>query len=252
MTVTTSPDLEAQILRCYHVGKRRAGTIARQLCVHYGTVARVLTQASLLSIGHPSRPSQIGPFLPFIRQTLEKSPRLTASRLFVKVRERGYRGGPDHFRHVISCHRTRPKTDAYLGLRNRQDKQSHVSANAPREGRASRRPSSTYTLRIEHSSHPTLEVEGSSAADKPSCLAHANLSIAEVHVQPYSSRKSTVLGNHTLRVAAYFRKKIAELSSRYTFVCDTDQSKSLVKATCAQIDRDIEEVRSMCRACLFC
>jgi hypothetical protein len=54
------------------------------------------------------------------------------------------------------------------------------------------------------------------------------------------------------RVAAYFRKKIAELSSRYTFVCDTDQSKSLVKATRAQIDRDIEEVRSMCRACLFC
>jgi hypothetical protein len=48
------------------------------------------------------------------------------------------------------------------------------------------------------------------------------------------------------------KKKIAELSSRYTFVCDTDQSKWLVKATRAQIDRDIEEVRSLCRACLFC
>jgi hypothetical protein len=54
------------------------------------------------------------------------------------------------------------------------------------------------------------------------------------------------------RVAAYFRKKMAELSGRHTFVCDTDQSKALVKSTRAQIDRDVAEVRSMCRACLFC
>jgi hypothetical protein len=54
------------------------------------------------------------------------------------------------------------------------------------------------------------------------------------------------------RVAAYFRKKVAELTSKHTFVCDTDQSKSLVKSTRAQIDRDVAEVRSMCRACLIC
>lgn len=54
------------------------------------------------------------------------------------------------------------------------------------------------------------------------------------------------------RVAAFFRRKVAELSSRYTFVCDTDQSKALVKTTRARIERDIEEVRSMCRACLIC
>ena len=54
------------------------------------------------------------------------------------------------------------------------------------------------------------------------------------------------------RVAAYFRKKVAELSSRHTFVCDTDRSKALVKSTRAQIDCDVAEVRSMCRACLIC
>jgi hypothetical protein len=54
------------------------------------------------------------------------------------------------------------------------------------------------------------------------------------------------------RVAAYFRKKVAELSGRHTFVCDTDRSKALVKSTRAQIDRDVAEVRSMCRACLIC
>jgi hypothetical protein len=36
---------------------------------------------------------------------LEKFPALTASRLYAMVRECGYRGGPDHFRHLIACHR---------------------------------------------------------------------------------------------------------------------------------------------------
>ena len=41
-TMTIPPDLEAQILRYHHVEKWRAGTIARQLRVHYDTVLRVL------------------------------------------------------------------------------------------------------------------------------------------------------------------------------------------------------------------
>ena len=56
--------------------------------------------------GRP-RPSQIDVYLPFIRQTLETVPTLTASRLYAMARERGYRGSPDHFRHLIACHRPR-------------------------------------------------------------------------------------------------------------------------------------------------
>jgi hypothetical protein len=33
------------------------------------------------------------------------------------VRERGYRGGPDHFRHFVACHRPRRPAEAYLRLR---------------------------------------------------------------------------------------------------------------------------------------
>src|ERR1700694_5177801 len=101
---TTPPDLEAQILRYHHVEKWRIGTIARQLHVHRGTVMRVLAQAGLPKNGIVARRSQIEPYLPFIRATLEKFPKLTASRLFAMVRERGYRGGGDHFRHLVSCH----------------------------------------------------------------------------------------------------------------------------------------------------
>jgi hypothetical protein len=45
-TLTIPPDLEAQILRYYHVEKWHVGTIARQLHVHHGTVTRVLAQAA--------------------------------------------------------------------------------------------------------------------------------------------------------------------------------------------------------------
>ena len=69
--MTIPPDLEAQILRYYHVEKWRVGTIARQLHVHHGTVARVVAQAGLPRIGPPARRSQVEPYLPFIHLTLE-------------------------------------------------------------------------------------------------------------------------------------------------------------------------------------
>ena len=120
------PDLEAQILRYYHVEKWRGGTIARQLRVHHGTVARVLAQAGLPRIGPGARPSRIDPYLPFIHETLKKFPTLTASRLYVMVHERGYCGGPDHFRHLIAHHRPRPAAEAYLRLRSLAGEQAQV------------------------------------------------------------------------------------------------------------------------------
>ena len=60
LTVTISPELEAQILRYHHVEKWPVGTIARHLRLHYDTVARVLTQAGLPTL-RPARPLQIDP-----------------------------------------------------------------------------------------------------------------------------------------------------------------------------------------------
>lgn len=120
------PDLEAQILRYYHAEKWRVGTIARQLQVHHSTVTRVLSQTGLPRVDHQPRPSQVDPFLPFIRQTLEKFPSLTASRLHAMVCERGYHGHPDHFRHIVARLRPRPKAEAYLRLRTLPGEQAQV------------------------------------------------------------------------------------------------------------------------------
>jgi hypothetical protein len=102
-TVAIPPELEAKILRYYHVEKWRVGTIARQLGVHHGTVDRVLSQAGLPKAQRPHRGSLLGPFVPFVIETLEQFPQLTASRLYAMVRERGYTGGPDHFLYSSVC-----------------------------------------------------------------------------------------------------------------------------------------------------
>ena len=73
--MTIPPELEAQILRYYHVEKWRIGTIARQLHVHHGTVMRVLAQAGLPRTGPPARRSQIDPYLPFMRRDAARSSR---------------------------------------------------------------------------------------------------------------------------------------------------------------------------------
>ena len=124
--MTIAQELEAQILRYYHAEKWRIGTIAQQLGLHHGTVQRVLAQAGLPRTGSGQRPSQLDPYLPFVRETLAKFPTLTASRLYQMVRERGYSGGPDHFRHLIALHRPQPKAEAYLRLRTLPGEQAQV------------------------------------------------------------------------------------------------------------------------------
>ena len=89
-------------MRLYEAEHWRVGTIARQLHVHRDTVRRVLAQAGLTAPVLALRPSRIDAYRPFLLETLAKFPTLTAARLFGMVHERGYRGSPEHFRHVIA------------------------------------------------------------------------------------------------------------------------------------------------------
>ena len=124
--MSIAPELEAQILRYHHVEHWRIGTIATQLNLHRTTVQRVLAQAGLpLRVAQP-RASAVDPYLPFLKETLSKFPTLTASRLHAMVRERGYPGGPDHFRHLVALHRPRRPTEAYLRLRSFPGEQAQV------------------------------------------------------------------------------------------------------------------------------
>lgn len=121
-----SAEREAEILRLFHAEKWPIGTIASTLRVHHGTVRRVLAQAGLPEGRRMARPSIAEPFIPFVVETLTKYPRLRASRLYVMARERGYTGGPDYFRHVVSRFRPRQPAEAYQRLRTLPGEQGQV------------------------------------------------------------------------------------------------------------------------------
>ncbi|AUB82412.1 IS21 family transposase [Candidatus Thiodictyon syntrophicum] len=124
--MTISTEFEAKILRYFHVEKWPVGTIARHLGLHHGTVDWVLSQAGLPKLERPHRAAMLDPFLPFVRATLEQYPRLCASRLYAMVRERGYPGGADHFRHLMQHYRPRAQPEAYLRLKTLPGEQAQV------------------------------------------------------------------------------------------------------------------------------
>lgn len=118
--------LETEILRLYHIEQWPVGTIARQLRVHHSTVCRVLAQAGLSATLPAVRPAIIDPYRAFIAEILAHYPTLRASRLYQRVRERGYPGAPDHFRACIARLRPRPPAEAYLRLRTLPGEQAQV------------------------------------------------------------------------------------------------------------------------------
>lgn len=111
-----SPEQEALILRLYHAEKWRVGTIARQLGVHHGVVRRVLEKGGISSTA-PQRPSMVDPYIPFIAETFKKYPTITAVRLYEMVKERGFPGRPDYFRHLVAPLRPARPVEAFLRLK---------------------------------------------------------------------------------------------------------------------------------------
>jgi transposase len=121
-----SEEMRAAILRYHHVEKWRVGTISRQLNVHHSTIKRVLSETGISKNNLLVQGSMIDPFLPFVMSTLERFPTLRASRLYDMVKERGYPGSRDHFRHLISFYRPRSAAEAYLRLRTLPGEQAQV------------------------------------------------------------------------------------------------------------------------------
>ena len=86
--------------RFYGITTLRNGGSARSrgscMCIT-ARCGALLCRAGVPPPQHAPRSSKVDPYLPFIRETLERFPTLTAIRLYVMVRERGYRGKPRSF-----------------------------------------------------------------------------------------------------------------------------------------------------------
>tara|TARA_R110002072_G_C7952105_1_gene533285 strand:+ start:657 stop:2264 length:1608 start_codon:yes stop_codon:yes gene_type:complete len=124
--MAVSKETEAKILRYHFVEQWKVGTIATQLNIHYSVVDRILAQAGLPKIERTQRASIIDPYLPFITETLNEFPTLTAARLHDMVKQRGYAGAPSFFRQRIRELRPRKQPEAYLRLKTLPGEQAQV------------------------------------------------------------------------------------------------------------------------------
>jgi transposase len=89
-------------------------------------VDRVLSHAGMPKAVRARGASIIDPYLPFIIETLDKYPKLTAARLYAMVQQRGYPGGPSHFRSHVAQLRPRKPSEAYLRLRTLPGEQAQI------------------------------------------------------------------------------------------------------------------------------
>ena len=100
-----SPETRAQIRRYFYAEHWKIGTIANQLALHPDTV-RQAVESDNFHRAQTMRPSRIDPYLELIRQTLQQHPRLTGTRIYQMLRQRGYTGSVVHLRRTIA--RLRP------------------------------------------------------------------------------------------------------------------------------------------------
>jgi len=119
-------DQQAEIERLFFVEGWKKGTIARELGVHHSVVTRVIREAREGKSEPKTQPSILEPYVDFIMEVLGNYPKIAASRLHRMVQERGYPGGPDHFRHELRRFRPRRKREAFVRLKTLPGEEAQV------------------------------------------------------------------------------------------------------------------------------
>lgn len=118
-------DQRAKIRRLFFAEHWKVGTIATELGIHHDTVRRAIEADRFVRPGALVRPSMLDPFKGFIAETLERHPRLRATRLFEMVRGRGYLGSAVQLRRHVATVRPTPK-EAFLRLATLPGEQGQV------------------------------------------------------------------------------------------------------------------------------
>jgi len=121
----TTPDQEAKVRRLWAVEHWKVGTIATQLDLHTDAVKRILG-LGVIRPDAPPRPCLADPYSGFIAETLERYPRLCASRLWDMVRERGYPGAERTLRDYVAKVRPGLRREVYLRTESLPGEQAQI------------------------------------------------------------------------------------------------------------------------------
>jgi transposase len=211
------PEKLATIRRLYFAEHWKIGTIASELGVHRDTV-RAAVENDPLHRPRRLRPSRLDPYLPFLRETLERYPRLRATRLLEMIRARGYPGSIQRLRCVVA--RLRPaRGELFLRLVTLPGEQAQVDWAHFGEvtvGRARRRLSCfVMTLSFSRALYLEFFFDQSQENFFQGHVAAFGFFAGVPRVILYDNLKSAVLARQGS--AFHFHPRLIELCSHYHF-----------------------------------
>lgn len=151
--MTISREVEAEVRRLHYAEHWKRGTIAAQLGLHFDTVERALSRPGPRP-GTPRPDARVlEAYEGFVIETLERYPKLVATRLYDMIHERGYRGSLRTLRRLVHRVRPAPRSEAFVRVETLPGEQAqvdwaHVGTLAVAGGR---RPLWAFVLVLAHS-----------------------------------------------------------------------------------------------------
>jgi len=119
-----SPETRVRIRRYFYAEHWKIGTIARELNIHPDAV-RNAVETDRFHRAQPMLPCITDPYMEFVRQTLDRHPRLRATRIHQMIRERGYTGSVIQLRRAVARLRP-PSREPFLKLQAFPAEQAQV------------------------------------------------------------------------------------------------------------------------------
>ena len=126
-----APETVAEIRRLFYAEHWKIGTIAAALCLHAETVKHALR--AVVPFARTPKPRVLEPYEAFVRETLQRHPRLRATRLLEMLRDRGFIGSIHQLRRGVKA--LRPATrEAFFRLTTLPGEQAQVDwVHIPKE-----------------------------------------------------------------------------------------------------------------------
>lgn len=121
-----SEELRARIRRLFFAEHWKVGTIAGELGVHHETVKVAIEANRFINRPYRAGASALDPYKGLVVETLEKHPRLRATRLYDMIVPRGYKGSVVQLRRYVRSIRPAGAKEAYLRLSTLPGEQAQV------------------------------------------------------------------------------------------------------------------------------
>jgi transposase len=211
-----APETVAEIRRLFYAEHWKVGTIAAALDLHADTVKHALR--AVVPVAPKPKPHVLEPYADFLRETLQRHPRLRATRLLEMLRDRGFTGSIHQLRRGVK--ELRPATrEAFFRLTTLPGEQAQVdwaSFGWVQVGRARRRLS-CFVMTLSYSRAFYLEFFFDQRLEN-FLQAHVN-AFAFFGGAPrqllYDNLKSAVLARHGDLIR--FHPRLLELCGHYHF-----------------------------------